>query len=126
MSMVITKAQELADAISESDELTGLKEAAERLDSDETANEALTRFQEKQQVIQRAATSGLQLPDEQMEELKQMQEQIRTIPVVQEFANAQSSFNTLMGQVNDIIAAAVTGEEPGDSSCSSPGCSCGH
>ena len=126
MSVVITKAQELADAISESDELTSLKEAADRLDSDEAANEALSRFQEKQQVIQRAASSGLQLPDEQMEELKEMQEQIRTIPVVQDFAAAQAGFNTLMGQVNDIIAAAVTGEEPGESSCNSPGCSCGH
>lgn len=127
MSVVIAKAEELADAISESPELTVLREAAEKLDGDEIANAALSRFQEKQEMVQRAATSGLQLPDEQMQEIKSMQDQIRDIPAVQQFAEAQTSFNELMGQVNNIIAAAVMGPDAEPSGgCQEPGCSCGH
>lgn len=125
---VLAKAEELADAISESEELTALRDAAERLDGDEIANAALSKFQEKQEMVQRAATSGLQLPDEQMQELKQMQDKIREIPAVQDFAMAQSNFNDLMGRVNNIIAAAVMGPDEDNSGggCSEPGCSCGH
>lgn len=124
---VIAKAEELAGAISESEELTALREAAERLDKDETASAALSKFQQRQEMVQRAATSGLQLPEEQMQELKDMQSEIRDIPSVQEFAEAQTSFNNLMGRVNDIIAAAVMGPDAEPSGgCSEPGCSCGH
>ncbi|MBE0429892.1 MAG: YlbF family regulator [Thermoleophilia bacterium] len=127
MSQVLSKAQELADAISVSEELGSLREAAERLDSDEIANVALRDFQEKQQVMQRAASSGIQLPDEQKKELTSIQNQIREIPTVQDFAVAQNNFNSLMSRVNDIIAAAVSGVEPGDGGgCSEPGCGCGH
>ena len=127
MSQVLGKAQELADAISVSDELSSLREAAELLDSDEMANAALKNFQEKQEMVQRAASSGLQLPDEQMSELQSMQGQIREIPTVQDFAAAQNVFNDLMNKVNDIIAAAVMGTEPGEGgSCSDPGCGCNH
>lgn len=127
MSQVLSKAQELADAISVSEELAGLRGAAERLDDDEMANAALRKFQEKQEMIQRAASSGLELPDEQMEELKTMQGQIREIPTVQEFAVAQNKFNNLMNDVNNIIAAAVSGIEPDDSGSEcGPGCGCSH
>lgn len=127
MSVVIAKAEELADALSESQELTELREAAEKLDGDETANAAMSRFQEKQEMVQRAATSGLQLPEEQMQEIKNMQAQIREIPTVQEFAQAQTNFNDLMGQVNNIIAAAVMGPDVDNSDGrQEPGCSCSH
>lgn len=128
MSQVLSKAQELADAISVSDELAKLRDAAGRLDCDEAANGALKRFQEKQDMIHRAAKSGLELPQDQMEELKDMQGQIQNIPTVQDFAVAQSQFNDLMNRVNDIIAAAVTGEEPEDMAQGGhgPGCGCRH
>lgn len=128
MSQVLSKAQELAQAISDSDELVKLRDAAELLDADETANEVLKSFQEKQNVINRAARSGLEMPPEQMEELKGMQGRIQEIPSVQKFAAAQNDFNNLMNQVNNIIAAAVTGEDPEKMGGSEhgPGCSCGH
>lgn len=127
MSEVLGKAQELADAISISEELTSLREAAELLDKDEMANATLKTFQEKQEVVQRAASSGIQLPEEQMSEMQSMQSRIRDIPTVQDFAGAQNNFNNLMSEVNDIIAAAVMGSEPESSgdNCG-PGCSCGH
>ena len=126
MSLVLDKAQELAAAISDSEELGQLKQAAGRVDGDEAATDALKKFSEKQEMVQRAASSGLQLPPEQMEELQEMQGQIRDIPSIQDFASAQTSFNQLMDQVNDIISAAVMGREPGEASESHEhGSSCG-
>lgn len=129
MSIVLTKAEELATAISDCEELGVLREAAERVDNDETASAALQKFSEKQEMVQRAASSGLQLPPEQMEELQEMQGKIRDIPSIQNFATAQTSFNQLMDSVNEIISAAVMGREPGESPdehSHDSGCSCGH
>lgn len=129
MSIILTKAEELAAAISDCEELGVLREAAERVDNDETASAALQKFSEKQEMVQRAASSGLQLPPEQMEELQEMQAQIRDIPSIQNFATAQTSFNQLMDSVNEIISAAVMGREPGEAPeehTHGSGCSCGH
>ncbi len=128
MSTVLTKAEELAAAISESEELCSLREAAERVDGDEIATAALQKFSEKQEMVQRAASSGLQLPPEQMEELQEMQGQIRDIPSIQDFATAQTGFNELMDRVNEIISAAVMGREPGEAPeehSHGGGCGCG-
>jgi cell fate (sporulation/competence/biofilm development) regulator YlbF (YheA/YmcA/DUF963 family) len=126
MSIVLTKAEELATAISDSEELGLLRQAAERVDSDEMATAALQKFSEKQETVQRAASSGLQLPPEQMDELQEMQGQIRDIPSIQDFASAQTGFNQLMDRVNDIISAAVMGRKPGDGPDEhSHGSSCG-
>jgi len=128
MSAVLTKAEELAAAISDSEELGLLKQAAERVDNDEAATAALQKFSEKQEMVQRAASSGLQLPPEQMEELQEMQGQIRDIPSIQGFASAQNDFNKLMDRVNEIISAAVMGREPGEEPeghSHGSSCSCG-
>lgn len=128
MSAVLDKAQELADAISDSDELEELRVAAERLDEDEIASAAIKQFQDRQETVRRAASSGLELPETQIEELKELQGRISGIPTVQVFAAAQNGFNIMMSKVNDIIGAAVTGtlpdEDEGGSECG-PGCSCG-
>jgi|SRR5665811_779959 len=114
MSIILSKAEELAAAISDCDELGVLREAAQKVDSDEEASAALQKFSEKQEVVQRAASSGIELPPEQMEELQEMQGKIRDIPSIKEFATAQGSFNQLMDKVNEIISAAVMGREPGE------------
>jgi cell fate (sporulation/competence/biofilm development) regulator YlbF (YheA/YmcA/DUF963 family) len=130
MSVVEDRAQELADAISDSDELEELQKAAEILDDDEIASAAIKQFQEKQEVVRRAAGSGLELPEEQINELKEMQGSISEIPTVQDFASAQNGFNMMMSKINDIIAAAVTGVIPGADEGNggdggSGGCGCG-
>lgn len=116
MSIVLSKAEELAAAISDCEELGVLREAAQKVDSDDAANAALQKFSEKQEMVQRAASSGLQLPPEQMEELQEMQAQIRDIPTIKDFAEAQGNFNQLMDKVNEVISAAVMGRDPGDAS----------
>ena len=130
MSLVLDKARELADAISVSEELTTLRSAAADVDRDETATGALKRFQEKQETIQMAARSGLELPPDQMSDMQSLQGQIQQIPSIKAFAQAQGKFNALIDQVNDIIAGAVMGADPGpeqsDNHGHGPGCSCGH
>ncbi len=129
MSLVLEKAQELADAISVSDELTKLRSAAEKVDTDEKATTALKKFQEKQETIQMAARSGLELPPERMAEMQTLQGQIQQIPSIQDFAHAQGNFNALIDKVNDIIAGAVMGISPESAQSGphehGPGCSCG-
>jgi len=52
------------------------------------------------------------LPKEQISEIQSLQEEIRDIPTIREFALAQSQFNALIDRVNDIIASAVMGVNP--------------
>lgn len=127
MSIVLEKAQELAEAIADSDELVELRDAAEKVEVDETATSMIGRLQEKQEVVRRAASSGLELPEEQISELKDLQVKIGDIPTVQDFNVAQGKFNTLMEQVNGIIAGALSDGEPEqDEGCApGPGCGCG-
>ncbi len=130
MSLVLSKAQELASAISESEELAQLRVAAEKVDNDEAATAALKQFQEKQETIQMATRTGLELPPEQMAEMQTLQGKIREIPSIQGFAEAQNQFNALIDQVNDVIAGAVMGAAPGavqeEPHQHGPGCNCGH
>ncbi len=128
MTIVLDKAQELADAISSCEELSQLKTAAQQVEGDETATNMIGRLQEKQEVIRRAASTGLELPEEQIGELKELQAQIGDIPAVREFNLAQGKFNQLMEQVNNIIAHALSDGEPGDDPGSANGghsCGCG-
>lgn len=128
MTIVLDKAQELADAISGCEELSQLKEAAQQVEGDETATSMIGRLQEKQEVIRRAASTGLELPEEQIGELKALQAQIGDIPAVKEFNQAQGKFNQLMEQVNNIIAHALSDGEPGDDPGAANGghsCGCG-
>lgn len=125
MSIVLEKAQELADAIADCDELVDLRDAAEKVEVDETATSMISRLQEKQEVIRRAASTGLELPEEQISELKDLQTRIGEIPAVQDFNLAQGKFNTLMEQVNSIIAGALSDGESEQGDDCGPGCSCG-
>ncbi len=113
MSVVLEKARELAEAISVCDELADLREAARIVEGDELATSMIDRLREKQEVVRRAASSGLELPEEQITELRELQGQISDIESVRRFNIAQGKFNSLMEQVNDIIAHALSGEEEG-------------
>ncbi len=113
MSIVLDKAQELASAISVCDELSMLRDAAEKVDSDQAATFALKRFQDKQETLERAARSGLELPKDQLSEIQSLQKEIQGISTIRDFAEAQKQFNMLIDRVNDIIAAAVMGVHPG-------------
>ncbi len=127
MSIVLEKAQELAEAICDCEELSDLREAAEQVEGDETATHMIGRLQEKQDIIRRAASTGLELPDEQISELKELQTQIGDIPSVQDFNLAQGKFNRLMEDVNNIIAGALSNEGPdGGEDSHDDGCGCGH
>lgn len=129
MSIVLDKAQELADAISDCDELVELREAAEKVEDDEAATSMIERLQEKQEIVRRAASSGLELPDEQISELKRLQGQIGDIESVRDFNLAQGSFNKLMEDVNNIIAQALSGDDPdagADARGNGPACNHGH
>lgn len=128
MSIVLEKAQELAEAISLCDELADLRDAAQKVEGDEAATIMIERLKEKQEVVRRAASSGLELPEDQISELKSLQGEISEIDSVREFNMAQGNFNTLMEQVNNIIATALsgeTGEEPDSSDCGHGDCGCG-
>lgn len=133
MSMgVLDKARELADAISSCNELATLKQAAEKIDGDDTSAGMLREYQEKQAVARQASNAGLELPPEHAQEIQGLQQRIDNNQHIQEFAKAQGSFYSLIDQVNDIIAQAVMGksapepQEPevgGEGHVHGPGCS---
>jgi cell fate (sporulation/competence/biofilm development) regulator YlbF (YheA/YmcA/DUF963 family) len=128
MSIVLEKARELAEAISLCDELADLRDAAEKVEGDEAATQMIERLKEKQEVVRRAASSGLELPEEQISELKNLQGEIGDIASVKEFNMAQGNFNNLMEQVNNIIATALSGdsgEDPESGGCGHSDCGCG-
>ena len=129
---VLDKAMELADAISNCEELSTLKIAAENIDSDDAAAAVLREYQEKQAVAKKASAAGLSLPPEHDEELQTLQQRIDSNESIKDFAQAQGNFYDLIERVNEIIAAAIMGrgssapEDPdseGEGHVHGPGCS---
>ncbi|MDI9485220.1 MAG: YlbF family regulator [Bacillota bacterium] len=101
------KAQELAEAIANSQEYTRLKAAREEVDKHQAAKVMLRDFQEKQLKLQQQQMSGEEITPEQEEQLQNLFGVISVNPYIRELFEAEFAFSGLMMQVNDALAAVL-------------------
>lgn len=110
---IMKKAKDLGDAIVESTEYKELLVAQDTMQANEEAQGILQEFQQKQQMVQMMTMNGQEATDEVREELTALQTKMQENEDIKNFMDAQNKFNQVMQTVNQVISAALAGEEGG-------------
>ncbi|WP_027340254.1 YlbF family regulator [Halonatronum saccharophilum] len=109
---IMKKAEELGEAIVASQEYDQMKGAEDKMQADEAAKAILQEFQTKQRMAQMAQMNGQQVTEDMQKELQAIQAKMQGNENIKNFMEAQEKFNKVMQTVNQVITAALTGEEP--------------
>lgn len=131
MQNVMHKAQELAEAILESDIYKRMHETETALTKDEDATRIVSSFMEKRNAVQDILASN-DLDHEQLaqagKEMEEAEKAMNECEVVIAFQNARRDFSQMMESVNKILRLVITGEveeEGCGGGCGSCGGDCG-
>jgi len=101
------KAEELAEAIKETEEYQELKSAESRLQLDPKAQDLVNEFQNKQQQIIQTRQSGKQVEQKTVQSLQKLQQKMEQNLTVKNLMNAQKSFEEVMKDVNETVTEAL-------------------
>lgn len=126
---IFTKAKELADAISGSQELATLKEAEMQMMMDTEARSIVEEYQTIQMDAMNNGMNFEDLPEEQKARVEELEGLMNDNANISAFLGANQAFEQILRSVNMIISSAINGgEQGGCSGCSSHsadgGCSC--
>ena len=105
------KAENLADAIANSDEFEELKGAEAKLEEDEEAQSIMQKFQSKQKQVQMMQQTGQEIDEDVKEELQSLRSEMQDNDVISELMSKQQEFNKIMEEVNNVLSTAIQGEE---------------
>lgn len=113
MHQVMTKTQELAQAILESKIYQRLNEAEANVTIDPAATAAISAYMEKRQAVE-ALLGGEEVDREKLAEagnaMQAAEQELNEVPVVKELQAARSDFNQMMENVNQVLRLMITGE----------------
>lgn len=106
---ILDKAKELADLIAKSNEVETFKIAEQKVKKNEKIQSLIAQIKRKQKEAVHAEhykkPNLLALVEE---ELKQLNEELFSIPLVQEFQQTQADINDLLQLVTNVISNTVT------------------
>ena len=105
-SVVKQAARDFAAAVAETPQFKAFEQVAERFRQDQTAQQALRAYQEKQ-TSWRALLMLNALSTEQRAELESLQSAFANQLVVQEYFKAQTEFATLCQTMGDTISESI-------------------
>lgn len=106
------KAQELATAITNSNEYKKMLAAREKVNNHQAAKVMLRDFQKKQLDLHKQQMEGEPVTPEQEEQLQQLFGVISINPYVRDLFEAEFAFSGMMMQVNEALAKVLDfGEE---------------
>ncbi len=102
-----SKAQELADALVQSDAYKKLNKARETVESHEAARIMLRDFHKKQEKLQQQQAEGQEITQDQMEEVRKLYEIMNINPYLRELMEAEFEFGSLMMEVQEILGKTL-------------------
>ncbi|GAB6136862.1 YlbF/YmcA family competence regulator [Halanaerobaculum tunisiense] len=108
---IMEKAQDLADAIVDSEEYKALKDIEAKVAEDEEAQGILQELQAEQKKAQMAQMNGQAVADETKNKLQSLQAKMEDHEKLKELMGAQEKFNEVMETVNKVISGALSDEE---------------
>ena len=120
MQNVMHKAQELAEAILESNVYQRMHAAEMQVNKDEAAVKAVSDFVEKRQTVENLLASNNLDHEELAKAGKAMEEAEKTlnaVPMVHEMQEARQEFTQMMENVNRILRLVITGETEEECDC---------
>ncbi len=121
---IFEKAQILAQAISQSPELSQLRSTEKLMLANEEAQKVIAEFQAAQQRLADLQQSGQEPSLEDKESVAAIETKVEKNPLISDYLGAQDHFTEMLDTVNAVLASAIAGENSeGCSSCGSGGCS---
>ncbi|MBE7035005.1 MAG: YlbF family regulator [Ruminococcaceae bacterium] len=127
MEEIIKKAHELGELLAKSEELLQYQEMELAFGTDEEAQAAVSDYEKKSMALSEEMRSSAMTP-ESLETFRNRMNELMTEltknKTARAYLEAKSGFNRLIGQVNEILAFHIRGEEAGGS-CSGNCGSCG-
>lgn len=131
MRNVMLKAQELGEAILQSDVYTRLKDAEALIGKDEAATLAVAAYMEKRDAVQNMLSDRENLEPAKLAalgaELQAVEAAMNEQPAVQEMQSARKAFDDLMKSVNRVLELVINGstdETPSAAGCTGSCASC--
>ena len=131
MREVMNKAQELAEAILDSEVYQKMKDQENAVRKDPEAAKAMGDMFEKRQQVENVLSSANMDPNELAQASKEMEEaeqRMNSNAMIRELKDRRKDFQTMMDNVNKILRLVITGQvedESGAAGCSGncSGCS---
>ena len=117
MRNVMMKAQELAEAILESEIYRKMKEQENNVKRDPEAAEALGDMIEKRNKVESILSDANMNPDELAEasrEMEEAEERMNSNGMIRTLKEYRNDFQTMMDNVNRILRLVITGETEDD------------
>lgn len=111
MSKVLDKAEELAAAIEESEELQQVKAMQDLLSKDKEAEEILNSFFKMQQQLYSLQEQGIEPDDELNAQFNAIQDKMEGNMTVAKYYQSQAALGHLLQQINGLITKAITGQD---------------
>lgn len=124
--MVLEKAAELGRALLDSKEYKDYEEARQSVESDKNASHLIDNYNYTESALMELVENGEEDSERSgayADALQDLREQILCNPDLAQLAQAQSNFQFLMDQVNDIIGQYINPRTEGAGGCGG-GCSC--
>ena len=129
MEKVLNQAEQLAEAILESEEYIKMRIAEQATMRDEAAAALLAEYSQRRSAVETLLTSNdldHSALAEAGERLETVEKAIDDNPMIQTMREANTAFSDMMQQINKIIKYVVTGEmEEAQGGCSGSCGSCG-
>lgn len=120
MHNVMHKAQELAEAILESEVYQRMHAAELQANKDEEAVKAVSDFVEKRQAVENILASNNLDHDELAKAGKAMEEaeqKLNSVALIKEMQESRKEFTQMMENVNRILRLVITGETEEECDC---------
>lgn len=127
MDAVFQKTRELGQALMQSEAYLKMKEAEDRAMKNEEAARTMGEFLEKRQALQALMQSENPDPGalkRLSDEMDAAQERLQLIDDILALNEARNAFNSLIGQINQVLQFIVTGEMEPPSGCSGSCATC--
>ena len=128
MDEVFAKTRELGEALMQSEAYLNMKAAEDRAMKNAEAAQTMAQFMEKRSELQRMMQSGDPDPmamKRLSDELDELQDKLQMIDEIAELTDARNEFNSLIGQINQVLQFIVTGRMDDPSGCTGDCSACG-
>jgi len=119
---IYNKAKELAEAISQSQELKKMRDAEAAMMSDPQARKLVEDYQEVQMEAMKTGVQFDELPEEKQKKLEELDEKMSQNENIVAYMEAQEALEQILRSVNLIISSALNENDGGCSSDCSTGC----
>ncbi len=115
-AQIMEIANELAEAIAESDELAAVRNAEYSIKNDPEAVQIISEFQVKQRQFHDLQRRGEELSDLDQKVIAEIESRMQDNSVIRVYLDASERFEFLMRNINLVISRAISGNQ---------GCNCG-